>query len=459
MSGHAVPSDLAERVARCMPAATYELETLVAIAGVHASTGVATAQVSCGPRPRMTVNPEFVARWCRRDEHLFLLVMHELWHVILAHTALYPRASRAHEIAFDAVINAGLARLHPEPEYRGFLEAINDGTTVPGAFLRPPPGWPLRPHVPRSVSGTARRLVEQLYDPGRPIPTYAELVDVIAGAPGDGVALLGDHDPPVPGAPGPLDDAVFGDVVRRIVASWPPPPVPLGGRDLGGLLGPWHAAVGVSPPPEARAAFDAVLRRVLGPPSGPESRARRRARVQGGAGVLLDPRDRLAPARAALGVPGLWSQPYDVTVRSERREPAAHVYLDVSGSMFDVIAPLLGMLAPYVRSGRARLWQFSTDVAPLTPADLSAGELTTTAGTDVDCVLAHVLGADAVRHALVLTDGYTGRGSFHLRDGVRRAGTAIHVVLPGESAWTDDLADLAASITVLPPLSGRFARA
>src|SRR5437870_1276693 len=122
---------LAERLVSCLPAASFELETLCRLAGISASREVETAAVTCEGRSRLLINPDFVAAHCRRDEHLFLLVMHELWHVILAHTRLWPRPTPNHNIAFDAVINAGLARQHPAPEYRGFFEALNPPDAFP----------------------------------------------------------------------------------------------------------------------------------------------------------------------------------------------------------------------------------------------------------------------------------------------------------------------------------------
>src|SRR5258706_339886 len=74
--------------------------------------------------PRLLIKPGLVAAFCGRDEHLSPLVMRELWPVILALARLWPRPTPNHNIAFDAAINAGLARQHPEPEYRGFFETL-----------------------------------------------------------------------------------------------------------------------------------------------------------------------------------------------------------------------------------------------------------------------------------------------------------------------------------------------
>ena len=57
---------LAERLVSCLPAATFELETLCRLAGIEASRDIATAAVECRARPRLLVNPEFVGEHCRR---------------------------------------------------------------------------------------------------------------------------------------------------------------------------------------------------------------------------------------------------------------------------------------------------------------------------------------------------------------------------------------------------------
>ncbi len=294
-------AELVERLVSCLPAATFELETLCRLAGVVASREVETAAVECRARPRMLVNPDFVREYCRRDEHVFLLVVHESWHVILAHTRLYPRPTEAHNVAFDAVINAGLAREHPGPEYRGFFEAINAADSFPALLLRPPEGWPGRPAYPQVGPEGTRTLLERLYPAGNPdngdMPLYEEILALLErGGRRSGAFLLGDHSDPV-AEERALDDPLFGGVVRRIVASWPPPPFPLGGRDAGTSARDWRAVIG-STSDEARTAFARVLRRTRArSPGASTRRARAQVPTIAGLGVLPTSLDRLAPAR------------------------------------------------------------------------------------------------------------------------------------------------------------------
>ncbi len=100
-----------------VPAGAYEMSALLSLLRVEASAEVATAAVSCEARPVLRVNPAFVERHCRTDEHLAMLVLHELYHVLLGHTRLFhaadpgpqPGLRRGHQLAaVRALPGAGL---------------------------------------------------------------------------------------------------------------------------------------------------------------------------------------------------------------------------------------------------------------------------------------------------------------------------------------------------------------
>ncbi|MBD3869598.1 MAG: hypothetical protein IFK94_15870 [Acidobacteria bacterium] len=469
---------LEERLVGCLPAATFEMETLCRLASVQADCSVPSAAVTCEDQPRMLVNPEFVERYCKSDEHLFLLIMHELYHVILAHTRMYPRPDKAHNLAFDAIINAMLLREFTGPEYRGFFENLNPADEFPACLLRPPSGWPAEPRYNRRRKGAptgADRMLQRLYLPEEPknsvrpriredpMPAVQELVDLIrsgerlnsSGDLSDPV-LLGDHRPEGEERDRQvMEDDLFADIVRDIVSRWPPPKVPIAGRDRGGKARDWFAALGPVPKPVQKV-FSQVLRKVLGPLRGGMSR-KAMATVPGPAGRNPIPshRDRTAPARRMLGQTALlYNHQAPVRLRVPERPTRAHVYLDVSGSMINLLPYLTGLLLPYVHQRRAEVYQFSTVVEPLPRERLARGKLTTTGGTDINPVLEHLLQRPNIRKALVVTDGYTGRGRFDLVRKLQESGQTVHVVLPSELRWAKDLKSLATSITTLPPMLG-----
>jgi hypothetical protein len=455
---------LMRRLLSCLPAATFEMETFARLAGIRATRQIPTAAVETGYRSNLLLNPDFVARNCRRDEHLFLLVMHELWHIILAHTRLYPRATMAHNIAFDAIINAGLARQFSAPEYRGFFEALNPANSFPGCLLRPPEGWPENPIYVDCDPPGARKLVERLYPRNKQsrvaAPLYDEILQLIKEdikkkiERGEVIVeptLIGDHDSE-DGEATVLDDPFMGEVMRRVAGSWPPPPFATRKRGESVVYSDWFSAIGPATE-EARRAFSRILQRTL---SGRVGKMRRRARVMipsmSGMNPLPNPRDRLVNARRILGVQGvLYGQPGLVRARATEQLSRSHVYLDVSGSMAGLLPHLLGLLIPYSAKGYAFVYQFSNKVEAMPTDDLRRGRIRSTMGTDINCVLKHMLEAKPfARKALIVTDGYTGRPNPEYVRELKKRGTRIYVVLPEESAYREDLLDVARSFTVLP---------
>jgi hypothetical protein len=457
---------LAARVARCLPGATFELETLARLVGIQATTSIETAAVTCHGRARLLLNPQFIEKHCRRDEHLFLLVMHEMWHVLLGHTTLYGRPTRAHNIAFDAIINAGLTRAHPGSAYRGFFENLNSPHLFPQLLLRAPEGWPNNPIYPKVGPRGTREVLRRLYPAaGRQEtePTYEEIVRLLqqhedqqaqegpqggsaAGqggqgdGEGDGATLLGDHSHD--GTSSPMDDELFADVVRRIVARWPPPPFPLRGRDDGrGLHETWMERKPSYR--QTRQAFANIVKEATLPDrKGSRSAARELVRTTVGPGPLPNASDRLLPARRALiGQGALANQ--QILLPQVRPEPPARalVYLDVSGSMHGILPHIIDLLATPARRGEITVRQFSNGIAPISPAQLAKGKLDTTGGTDIDCVLADV-GQRTEKRVLIVTDGYVGTPSERLLEPLVQRGVKLYVALP-EDGWDRDLQSIA----------------
>ncbi|NWF69188.1 MAG: hypothetical protein HXY40_08880 [Chloroflexi bacterium] len=463
---------LAARLVNCLPAATFEMETLSRLAGIETSRKIPTAAVECLSRPRLLLNPDFVAKYCQRDEHLFLLVMHELWHILLAHTRLYTRVTQAHNIAFDAIINAGLCRQFNGPDYQGFFEALNAPDKFPHILLRPPLGWPTDPQYPEDIgpAGT-REILERLYPPlgarWAP-PFYEEILALLrqymreqgmewAWLDGEPF-LLGDHDDSE-AEKALWGNPMFSGVMQRVVSSWPNMPyMPGRGRGTSMIVNEWqNQRQDVAE--DTRRAFASVLRKTLTRRPG-QQRRRTRQPTPGvsGTSVLPNARDRMMPARRMLGGPDtLWNQQGQIKARVPETPSRSFMYLDVSGSMANVLPYLLGLVVPYVQQGVVEVFQFSTVVEPLPGAQLRQNKLRTTGGTDINCVLRHLLEVrPPVQRVLILTDGFVGQPQYELAAGVRERGIRLYVVLPAESANLGDLEALAKSMTVLPPLRGRW---
>jgi hypothetical protein len=97
-----------ERIFNVLPAASYQMEKLFGLFDIEFSKETETACVECRTTPRLLLNKGFLDEYCRDDGDLFLLILHELYHVILGHTRLFPRVALIDNIVFDAVINSML---------------------------------------------------------------------------------------------------------------------------------------------------------------------------------------------------------------------------------------------------------------------------------------------------------------------------------------------------------------
>lgn len=447
------------RLIKSMPASTFEMQTLCRLAGIKTSHDLPTAAVECKRRPRLLINPQFVKDHCERDEHLFLLVMHELWHVMLAHTRMYPRMTQAQNIAFDAIINAGLMRKFFRPEYMGFFDKLNPADDFPGCLLRPPVGWPHNPEYPEDVGppGTAA-ILRRLYPPHnigqRNQPMYEEVLNLLlkSGKVKHSVVLLGNHDGPE------VHDPIMREMMEEISKSWPA--ISIDGQARGGGMG---NLVGrrtyrlTEANEDARRTFSHTLQLcLLRRPGKEHTKAKVPVPAQGGNGVIPNARDRMAAARKALGIPStLWEQPTTIKARLPERPSRSLVYLDVSGSMNFVISNLLDLLLPYVARKQAEVFQFSTEVIPMPLAELQKGLVTTSGGTDVNCVLEHALDvAPPVRRIIMLTDGETGSPLPHLVTGLDEHNLKLYVVLPHGYVLDQGVQAIAHSVVSLPPMYG-----
>ncbi|NBY28445.1 MAG: hypothetical protein EBQ71_16690, partial [Betaproteobacteria bacterium] len=133
---------LADRILDAFPSGSYALSALLRLMDIVESTSVPTAAVECRAQPRLLINPEFVAVHAHTPEKLLMLVMHELHHVLLGHTTLFPRLTLAQNFVFDAVINGIVCRMFPGADHTSFFTDYYDQASFPHCLLRPPPDWP-----------------------------------------------------------------------------------------------------------------------------------------------------------------------------------------------------------------------------------------------------------------------------------------------------------------------------
>ena len=442
--------ELERRLLDVLPPGSFELSTFLSIFRVRYSDDVETACVTCETVPELLFNKSFVERHCATDEHLFMLVMHELYHVILGHTALFPRPTKLHNIVFDAVINAMLCTLFPDPAFTSFFTDIYPADEMPYALLRPkgdgtPPAAEdaLRLLYDKSGTGTCHDVFCALLDTLTPV-----LVPCAGTAEGDEPILLGSHG---------MDGEKGGDasqmssemksLIEAVTAKWPHPPRSFGGRGAGSQEKRQDFGVAGRPGETLRRGVARLMRRASLPDPREVRAAAVRCQSVETATFLPEWRDRTHPARElALGDALLYRGTCAVSRRTCRDDRQAFVYFDVSGSVANDVPSVAAALLPHCRRGRCRVHVFSTVVRPASVRDLAANRFETTGGTSIDCVMEHVLALPPRRRphsVVVITDGDTGKPKAEDAARFRAAGMRLYVGLVGSYQSRSDLASLA----------------
>ena len=417
-------NEIRTRIYNVVPAATWQMEELLSLLDIVLDDSIPTACVDCNARPRLRLNPGFIGEYCRTDEHLLMLVLHELHHVVLGHTRLFPRPTKAHNIAFDAVINAILCHQFPEERYWSFFASINDAAKFPARLLRPPLLWPRSLKLPEEATAKEKRVVDLLYGPAKVGATYLEvfelLVESLGKNPGGHCVLPGNHTDE--GADN-SDDPFFGQAIRDIVSKWPRPDRILSGRDQGSPSYSWKLDSSEDPQKNLRRVFENLLRKAgihTATAHGPRRLASATI-TRSIETVVPQPRDRRIPAWRSLH--GAWPLIYRGVQTEARRRleplPVAHVYLDISGSMSSVLPKLAAALRRPHKQGLLRLFVFSTVVGEIEPRNLEC-KVPNTYGTDINCVLRHLEGlapGKRPRRVVIVTDGWVGTPhSTHVRN-------------------------------------------
>jgi len=433
-----------ERILDVIPPRSFELMTFLSLFRVRFSEKTKTACVTCGESPELLLNKDFIEAHCQTDEHLFMLVMHELYHVILGHTTLFPRATEVRNLVFDAVINAILCLLFPKPEFTSFFTDYYSSDKMPFALLRPKgeetpltAGPALKLLYGGSDTGTYHDVYEALLKSG----CIKEIKLAVKGDGKDGEPfLLGSHD-----EENEEISQEMKDLIHKIISKWPSPDRPLQGQDLGAEERERGFDADADPTTRLRRGIRRLMRRAAIPGKKEVRRRSVREMVCETATFLPDWHDRSHEAReVAFGDALIYSTTTRLQRPSNRDNRQAFVYFDVSGSVAEQVPSVAQALLPYCRSGLCPVHVFSTVVHPASARDLAARKFSSTGGTDIDCVLKHILELPHRKRPLavvVVTDGFTGKPDAALAERFHSAGMRLFVGLvktdPGYNQETD----------------------
>ena len=445
---------LTDRILDCFPSGNYALVGLLRLVDIKETDEIPTAAVECRVQPRLLVNPEFVEKHAETPEKLLMLVMHELHHVLLGHTTLFPTATPVQNFVFDCVINALISRMFPAVEHTAFLTGFYDEVRFPECLLRPPPGWTTNcegslPGGIAQLEGVEKKKVTEvyrsLYAPAG--ATYKEVFDILPkcldGNAIQNVPLLGGHDGDSTGGELEHRSPVLFDVVREAVERWPQPPDPIRGRSLADVLK--GDTVEVKKKPGKRSVLRSLLQKV-----GERYRHGSIRRIRLDTESIYTPVPAIDRRAGVLRSLGVQTMLYSGDVVWPRRVPTGdkvHVYVDVSGSMDGLEGAIYGAVLDCREWVHRSVHLFSTAVNDISHKEIRRGIVHSTGGTDIVCVARHMQ-EHRVRRACIITDGWVGKPTGSVRDTLSKARLAV--AYAGEFANTDDLRSVADHVAYIP---------
>ena len=455
------------------------LHEVLARCEVDTDAKVATASMRPGPRGGwvLSLGADFCARNIQDDADALALVTHEVMHAARGHFGVgFPETEDARilrNVALDVLVNATLLR-RVLPEGAGLFTRVNPPDELGPSLLVPPRDLltadaRLDPGAERLAALSHADLRARWLEGGA---TREDVLSVVA----DAFRTRGARRPTelarhwlVGWLEVPATDAwlrSFEPVLAReldlrmegipkvvLLGTHGEPTLadPLGDLDRFGR-GLSRADDAEQTRHEQADADDEALRAF--------ARSVRAAITVGSARV---PRPERVPVSSPVPTPGsrrdtvLLATGHTPTLwRGEAVTPGhagegVHLYLDLSGSTH-TIAPIYMALARELGQALIRpAWSWSTEVFPLSEADIRDGTGRTTHGTDIACVVEHAITHRQAR-VLVLTDGH-----FEVEPAVearvRRA--KLDMVFLVHDRWAPDSADELGRVVRVPRLGRR----
>lgn len=405
----------------------------------------------------LLINKEFVEKYCETEENLHFLFYHELYHIYFGHLFLDINCDNSVLLnaVFDALINSFLVKKLKDYKYFSILFKTYKNDKIPSCILRPPEGYNSQnPTIPEKLPSIYKWAIEKLYYSKESV-SYNELVEILKN---EEIfedllilkILLGQHPINLPGInlpglkspnnsknPNNQSNSQIGNLLdklfKRIFGNNANAPL---SRQGGSGCSPQSSSclsteVTISTPrKEEVQLIRKAIHRLLLDGKTPTSKFLLRKVNYDTKTVVPDLNEKTYIIRQESDLDVVFYDTTSKTPSLDKPEVYCNVYVDVSGSMSEYYSELYSALSPFAKQNLIRIFLWSTFVSPVKPQDFLKGKLITSTGTEISCVLEHIL-QNKVKKALVLTDGIFSRPSERLIKQILDKKIIIDVILSG----------------------------
>lgn len=452
-----------DRLFNVIPVGTLQMQEFLRILSINFSTTqTQSAAITCDIRPTLLINPDFIKTYCKTDEHLFMLIIHELYHIILGHTALFKKGNIIDNIAFDAIINSILCKTFPQEEYTSFFTQLNCSNKIPSCLLRPPAKDNPQEAIEvlntlyNTDTGTyfeVYKILIEKYE--KDIKQFEQLLNKIPEQNSNThntnsqnqnneigeFILIGNHNQ----SESITKNPILKEMVEQLISKWPRV-YKIKGRDMGGNVG--NININYESPQEKLKRKMKNFLKIAGIKTGDSLKTKLSIKLRNQSAVTLIPNyfDRTITAKKILmNNVLLYNQTLSNNQPINETPLKVFVYLDVSGSVQEYLqkfAPLL--IKPY-KEKKCLMFCFSTKVTETNPKDFIKGNFNSTCGTDINCVFKHFFNLPKKKRAkkiIILTDGYTGEVNNKYKSLIQEKNIKVYCGLFGEEPQKEDLKNI-----------------
>lgn len=396
----------------------FESFTARFIERIIPDTDVETAAISRDGT--LCYNPSFANEYIKSEADLFSLIFHETLHHVFGHF-IY-NTGPIENIAADAIINAAISVIYCDHSFHGDLFQR----------LYPKHGLPaiLRPNSDLGNSAL-KQLYESLYNSRRYYPqkdiTTGELIRmlriILPKEQRIQVLFLGDHSQRTQAElPAETVASFAGDIKQSL-------------KNAGSRAG--HCKILTNLLVEVLDSRISLSHKLLEQYTTKQKldrfKERGQVRQRTTSPIPLHPSKRDMTMLAAGCWPGYFHNRHS---RPTCTHTGLAIYLDVSGSVREHLPAIIGVIGK-LSSEIPTLYLFSNAVVETTMKDLIRGNISSTGGTDFDCIAESIIDKNYDK-AVIITDGYASLSS-GLSDELKKRKTAILTILFGRCTHSPDL--------------------
>lgn len=368
----------------------------------------------------LSYNSSFVNEYIKSEADLFSLIFHETLHHVFGHF-IY-NTGPIENIAADAIINAAISVIYCDHSFHGDLFQR----------LYPKHGLPaiLRPNSDLGNSAL-KQLYESLYNSRRYYPqkdmTTGELIRmlriILPKEQRIAVLFLGDHSKRTQAElPNETVASIAGDIKQSLKKA---------GTHAGHCKILKNLLIEVL---DSRISLShKLLERYTTKQKLDRFKEQGQTRQRTTSPIPLHPSKRDIILLAAGCWPGYFHNRHS---RTTCTHTGLAIYLDVSGSVKEHLPAIIGIITK-LSSEIPTLYLFSNTVVETTMKDLMQGKISSTGGTDFDCIAESIIEKNYDK-AVIITDGYA-RLSSDLSNELKKRKTAILTILFGGCTYCPDI--------------------